>query len=339
MADMSLPPLRRLLRGSERGLPGVRALVRAGLTQAFGPPPFDPDRDPGDLGLYGPGSASWRVVAEPAAIVGGVRALLVQLLHPLAMAGVHDHSAFRDDPLGRLHNTSAYVTMTTFGSTAEVIAVAQRVRRAHLVVRGSAPDGRPYRASDPRLLTWVSIALTTSFLAADRAYAPDPVTGSAADDFVVEQARAAALLDPRVPLDAIASDPDAQAALRAGTLPLPMLDDGTLPTTLAELDACMDGFRPELEVGAQAKEAFGFLRWPDLPVPLRAGYLPILAGALANLEPFQRALLGLPASRLAVLPLELNTKALLTAFRITTGTSPSKAAAEERAAEHGRPAA
>jgi uncharacterized protein (DUF2236 family) len=336
---MTLPPLRRILQGSERGVPGVRALVRAGLTQTFGAPPFDPDRDPGDLGLYGPGSASWRVIAEPAAIVGGVRALLVQLLHPLAMAGVHDHSAFRDEPLARLHNTSAYVTATTFGSTAEALAIAQRVRRAHIVVRGTAPDGRRYRAGDPRLLTWVSIALTSSFLAADRAYAPHPVRGADADAFVAEQARAAALLDPRVALADLAADPAALAALRAGTLPLPMVDDGTLPISAAGLAQCLTGFADELAVGAQAQEAFRFLRWPDLPAPMRAGYLPILAGAVATLEPGQRALLGLPSSRLAVWSAAASTRALLTAFRLTTGTSPSKAAAQERAEAHGGAAA
>jgi uncharacterized protein (DUF2236 family) len=332
-------PLRHLVTAFEGGLPGVRAVVRAGLTRAFGPPPFDPDRDPGDLGLFGPGSASWRVIAEPAAIVGGVRALLVQLLHPHAMAGVHDHSDFRADPLGRLHGTSAYVTATTFGSTAEALAVARHVRRAHIVVKGTAPDCARYRAADPRLLTWVSIALTSSFLAADRAYGPDPVLGADADAFVAQQARAAALLDPRVDLDALEADPDRLAALRAGELDLPLLAEGVLPTSMDELDACLAGFADELAVNHQGREALRFLLWPDLPAPIRAGYFPILAGAVANLEPSQRALLGLPASRLAVWPLEVNTKVLLTTFRLTTGTSPSKAAAEDRAAAHGTSAA
>lgn len=328
-----MPPfLRRLVPAPESGLPGVRALVRAGLTQAFGAPPFDPAADPGDAGLHGPGSASWQVVGDAAAIVGGVRALLVQLLHPLAMAGVHEHSAFRDDPLGRLRRTSAYVAATTYGSTAQALAVAARVRGAHRGVAGTAPDGRAYRAGDPRLLTWVSVALTSSFLAADRAYALHPVEGARADAFVAEQARAAALLDPRVDLQALARDADARTALRAGRLALPLLEDGTLPQTADELQACLEGFGPELAFGDQAREALRFLCWPDVPALLRAGYLPILGGAVAVLEPDQRALLGLPAPRIAVWPLEANAAALLAAFRLGSGASPSRAAAEERLA-------
>jgi uncharacterized protein (DUF2236 family) len=326
-----MPSLPRLRPDPEAGLPGVRDIVRSRLAQAFGPPPFDPRRDPGDPGLFGPGSASWQVIGEPAAIVGGVRALLVQLLHPLAMAGVHDHSRFREDPLGRLHGTSAWVTTTTFGSTAEALAVARRVRGAHRVVRGTAPDGRPYAAEDPRLLVWVSISLTSSFLAADRALAPYPVGGKRADAFVAEQSRAAALLDPRVDLAAIAADPAALAALRAGTLDLPLLAGGDLPSSAAELATCLDGFSDELEVAEQAREAWRFLRWPDLPAALRAGYVPIFAGAAALLDPRQRALLGLPTSRLAVWPVRTQTRALLAAMRLATGTSPSKAAARARA--------
>lgn len=329
---MPLPPLRRLLPTPERGVPGIRALVRSGLARAFGPPPFDARRDMGDAGLYGPGSASWQVIGEPAAIVGGVRGLLVQLLHPLAMAGVHDHSRFRTDPLDRLHNTSAYVTATTFGSTREALAVARRVRGAHVVVRGSAPDGRPYRASDPRLLAWVSVALTSSFLATDRAFSPRPVEAEAADAFVAEQSRAAALLDPRVDVEAMAADPDRLEELRRGDVDLPMLDEGHLPRSVAELASCLEGFGPELQVGAQAREALRFLLWPDLPPALRAGYLPVLAGAVATLDAEQRSMLGLPASRLAALPLRASTAALLAAFRVSTGTSPSKGAAARRAA-------
>jgi uncharacterized protein (DUF2236 family) len=313
------------------GLPGVRRLVRSGLAKVFGPPPFDPSADPGDPGLFGPGSATWRIIAEPAAIVGGVRALLVQLLHPRAMAGVHDHSSFRDDPLGRLHRTSAYVTTTTFGSTREALSVARVVRRAHIAVRGRTPDGMPYRASDPRLLTWVSVALTSSFLSCHRSYAPWALTPAQQDAFVDEQARAAALLDPRVDLDALAADPAALAALRRGELDLPLLAGGMLPRTAAELEACLASFGPELAVGAQAKEAFGFLRWPRLPAAVRAGYLPILAGALADLDPDQRVLLGLPRSRVVAAPVRAQTHALMAAFRMATGVSPSFRAATVRA--------
>lgn len=314
------------------GLPVVRDVVRAGMARVFGSRGFDPDGDAGDPGLFGPGSASWRVVAEPASIVGGVRSLFVQLLHPQAMAGVADHSNFRDDPLQRLHRTSSYVTTTTFGSTRQALAAARAVRHAHSFVRGTAPDGSPYRADDARLLAWVSIALTSSFLAADRAYAPRPVDRPTADAFVAEQSRAAALLDPRVNLGALAADRAAAEALRAGALPLPMLDEGGLPRSVDGLAARLDGFRDELGVNQQGREALRFLLWPRLEPVIRAAYLPVLAGALGSLEPWQRRMLGLPGSRLAAWPAAANTRALLAAFRLSTGTSPSLAAAQRRVA-------
>lgn len=343
---MVLPPVRwvgapvRAVRSPVRwvggaapdGLPGLRELVRIGMGRVFGPPPFDPTADPGDPGLFGVGAASWRIIGEPAAIVGGIRALLVQLLHPHAMAGVADHSRFRTDPLGRLRHTSAYVTSTAFGSTAQALGAARVVRRVHGFVRGTAPDGRPYRADDPHLLAWVSLALTSSFLATDRAYAPQPADLSTADAFVAEQSRAGALLDPRIDLDAIAGDPAALAALRAGGLPLPLLDEGVLPLTVAGLTDRLQAFRPELGLNHQGREAWRFLCWPPLAHPVRAAYLPMLTGALATLEPWQRRLLGLPGARVAAWPLQTNTRALLAAFRLSTGISPALEAAGRRAA-------
>lgn len=304
-------PSRLLTDLAPRGLPGVRTLLRIGLGAVFGPPPFDPSADRGDPGLFGPGSVSWRVVAEPASIVGGVRALLVQLLHPLAVAGVADHSRYREDPLGRLHGTSAYVTATTFGSTREAEAAAEAVRRAHRRVAGTAPDGRPYRADDPHLLLWVSVALTSSFLATDRAYAPRPVTGTDADRFVAEQAHAASLLDPTGALEAL------------------------LPRTAADLEATLGAFRPELEVGAQGREILRFLRRPRLQPPVLVGYLGTLAAAAATLDGEQAALLGLrlgPASPVV----RADARAVLTAVRLAIGRSPAVAAAAARA--RGEPA-
>lgn len=320
-----------LTRVAPRGVPGLRRAVRSGLARAFGPPPFDPTADPGDPGLFGPASASWRVLGEPAAIVGGVRALLTQLTHPLAMAGVADHSGFRDDPLGRLQRTSGYVTALTFGSTREAFAVTRAVRRAHAGVRGTAPDGRAYAADDPHLLAWVGIALASSFLATDRAYAPRPVDPATADAFVAEQSRGAALLDPRVDLAAIEHDADALTALRAGELSLPMVDDGTLPGSVAELDAALARFRSELAVDDQGRAALRFLLWPDVPAPIRAGYLPLLAGALATVPPDLRRLLGMPANRPAARLLRLQTRGALTLLRTATGPSPNVAAARRRA--------
>ena len=322
--------LQRVAAAAPAGLPLTQPLARSGLARIFGPPPFDPAAAPGDPGLFGPGSASWQVIGEPAAIVGGIRSLLVQLLHPLAMAGVADHSAFRDDPLDRLHRTSAYVSTTTFGSTPEALAVARVVRRSHRRVAGTAPGGRSYRAGDPALLAWVSVALTSSFLATDRLYAPKPVAPRVADAFVAEQARAAALLDPRVDLDALAADRAALVALRSGQLTLPLISEGVLPVSVAQLQAYLDAVRPDLAVNHQGRELLRFLVWPDLAAPLRAAYLPLLTGALSSLEPWQRRLLGARLGPAAV-AWRIQTRALLTALRIGAGTSPALALATRRA--------
>lgn len=308
------------------GLPFAGRVIRSGLARAFGPAPFDPRAAPGDPGLLGPASASWDVIAEPAAIVGGIRALLVQLLHPLAMAGVADHSRFRDDALGRLQRTSAYVTATTFGSTDEALAAIRLVRRVHERVAGVAPDGRPYRADDPTLLAWVSIALTSSFLATDRAYAVRRLPDDRADDFVAEQSFIGGLLDPRVDLDSIHAD-----ALRRREVSLPLVDDGLLPTTAAELDAALRGFAPEWVLNEQGREALRFLRWPAVPAPLRMAYVPLFAGAVASLDPGQRAVLGLRMGPAAA-AVRLQTRATIAGMRLAVGVSPSLKAAHRRAA-------
>lgn len=325
---MAPDPLRLAAAAAPRGLPVVREAVRSVLGRAFGPPAFT--LDDGDAGLFGPGSASWLVLREPAAIVGGIRALLVQLLHPLAMAGVADHSAFRTDPLGRLRRTSSYVTATAFGTTDDALAVARRVREGHVHVRGTAPDGRAYAAEDPHLLRWVSIALTSSFLAAYRTYAPRTLSAADADRFVAEQSRAAALLDPRVDLDALSADPRARSSLVDGTLPLPQVDDGTLPTDADGLAQTLGRYRGELSVGEQGREAVRFLRRPPIGA-LRAGYTPLFRAAVAALEPYQRDLLGFGGATAAVRLDEARGRALLSGLRLAVGTSPAAEAAEARA--------
>ena len=327
---MPRSPLDLVTSALPDGLPFTSRIIRGGLGQAFGPPAFDLSADPGDPGLFGPGSASWAVISEPAAIVGGIRALLVQLLHPLAMAGVADHSRFRNDALGRLQRTSAYVTATTFGATREVFNATAAVRGVHRRVVGTAPDGRPYRADDPHLLAWVSIALTSSFLRTHRLYATPRLHADVADRFVAEQSRAGALLDPRVDLAALRQDADAVAALQAGRLPLPMLRDRTLPQSVAELEARSAEYATEWDVNDQALQALRFLRWPDVPPALRAGYLPRFAGAVASLEPAQRRMLGLRMGA-AARPVQAQTRVALLAMRIAAGASPALEAARRRA--------
>lgn len=312
-------------------LPLRTRVVRKALIRTFGPPPVDPTRDPGDPGLTGPNSPSWRVIGEPAAIAGGVRGLLVQLVHPLAMAGVYDHSAFRTDPLGRLQRTSAYVTTSTFGSVPEALQVANIVRKVHLRVRGTAPDGRMYAADDPRLIVWVSVALTSSFLHAYQIWAPTRLSDADADRFVLEQSRISALLDPNVDVTGFMADPSTHESLRQGAVALPLLDRGELPRTVEELDACIAGFLPELGVNSQAKAAISFLRRPPLGFGPQFGYQMLLAGALGSLsDPVADALelhWPKPVRRAAV----SFTRQALRVLRYTAGPSPTLTAAYDRA--------
>ena len=316
--------------GAADGLPIVRQVIRRALARLFGARSFDTTTDRGDPGLTGPGSGSWQVMAEPAAIAGGIRGLLLQSAHPLAMAGVHEHSAFRADPLGRLHRTSAYVTTITFGSSREALEVTERVRRVHPHVRGRAPDGRTYRAEDPHLLAWVSVALTSSFLEADRCWAPHPVTGTVADGFVREQSRLAALLDPRVDLEPLRCDPTARDAFVAGEFPLPMLQEGELPSSVAELELVLASFEDELGIGPQGREALRFLERPPLPLGVTPAYEVLRRGAVGSLRPTQRAVLGYEMDPVTARRRVAAAGLLLTGMRISSGTSPSERLARER---------
>jgi hypothetical protein len=312
-------------------IPLLRMAVHRLLGRAFGPPGFDAGTHTGDPGLFGPGSPSWQIIGDQASIVGGLRGLLVQLLHPLAVAGVATHSRYRDDAVDRLHRTASYVGGTTFGATAEVLALAHVVRRAHRDVSGTAPDGRTYRADDPHLLAWISIALTSSFLAAHRAYGRARLTRAEQGRFVAEQSRGAALLDPRVDLEALSADPAEFDRLRSGRLPLPMLDEGRLPQSVTELEQILESYRDELQVGPPGREALRFLLWPDLDPVLKAGYLPVLAGAIATLRPHERRLLGLPPVGPLAPATRLSTRVGMTGLRAAVGPSPALRAATERA--------
>lgn len=319
-----------------RGLPVLRGLVGGAMGGVFGDVPYTEQRAPGDPGLHGPGSATWRVLGDPAAIIGGVRGLAVQLLHPLAMAGVADHSAFERDPLGRLRRTSGYVAVTAFGALDEVLDAVRAVRRRHAPVRGRGPDGRAYRAGDPHLLAWVSVALTESFLATDAAFATRPVGRRAADRFVREQSRLAALLDERVDLEGIAADAGARAGLRRGALPLPMIEEGLLPTSVEELDARMAAFAPELALTVQGRRALGFLRRPPVEGPLSAVYPTVFAGALATVPAERRRRCDLPVDRLRDQAARASTFAMLQGLRLSVGRAGSVRVATRRV--RGRPA-
>ena len=133
----------------------------------FGTGAVDLDQPLGDPGLFGPASMAWRVHGDfTAMMVGGVSALLLQMLHPGALAGVWDHSNFRADMLGRLRRTAQFISATTYGPTGEALRLIERVRGIHDQVHGRLPDGTPYSANDPALLTWIHVAETHSFLSA-----------------------------------------------------------------------------------------------------------------------------------------------------------------------------
>lgn len=321
-------------------VPGLEPLVRSALGHALRADHPDAPRGgerprgtPGDPGLCGPGSASWQVLADLAGLAAGLRALVLQTLHPLAMAGVADHSSYASDPFGRLHRTSAWVTTSVFGSLDEVLEMARLVRGMHERVVGTAPDGRSYAAGDAVLLTWVSISFTDSLLACDTAFASHPVDGVAADRFVLEQSRLAALLDPRLDLERFRSDPTARDALRRWEVDLPLLDEGLLPHDRDSLRATLARYDDDLVRGEQARDALRFLAEPGLPPLARPAYDVLRVGAVATLPRHVRDVLGWhwlrgPLASVA----RRNTGALLTAARLGTGTSPARDAALARIA-------
>jgi uncharacterized protein (DUF2236 family) len=304
------------------GLPLTQALVRRQLGGLFGHPGFG---EPGRPGLLPREAVSWRVLGEPASIAGGVRSLLLQATHPIAMTGVARHSRYETDPLGRLAGTSAWVTVATFGSVDRAVELARTVRAMHARVRGIAHGGIRYAADDPELLAWVQVSLTASLLAAHQLYAPTPLEPDEVDRFVLEQSVAGAVLDPRVDLATVVrlrTDTPEDLAPLAGRLPLVV--EGVLPSSGAAL---ADSFRRragELEIRAEARATVRFLRAAPLPRVTRVPYRALLAGAAASLPP------GL-ATALGIQPTMADVRAaavVLTAMRVTTGRSPSLALAE-----------
>ncbi|QGU88296.1 oxygenase MpaB family protein [Erwinia sorbitola] len=169
---------------------------------------FDLSQPPGDPGLYGPDSIIWRVHGDfPSMLCGGIAALLLQMQHPLALAGVWDHSSFREDMMGRLRRTSQFIAVTTFGNTADAQTLIERVKRIHLRVKGVDALGQPYDASDPQLLTWVHVAETYCFLAAHLRYKNPHLSPADQDRYYAEAALVAEALGAKdVPDSVLAVD-------------------------------------------------------------------------------------------------------------------------------------
>lgn len=169
---------------------------------------IDFENPKGDPGLFGPEAVCWRIHGDfTSMLIGGITALLLQALHPLALAGVWDHSNFREDLLGRLRRTGQFVSGTTFASRADADWLIDKVRRIHLHVVGTAPDGRPYSASDPELLTWVHVAEVHSFLQAHLRYLNPDMSGADQDRYYAEIALVAERLGARgVPRNRVQMD-------------------------------------------------------------------------------------------------------------------------------------
>ena len=208
-----------------------------------------------------------RVHGDAAMFVGGLRALLLQSLHPVAMIAVAQHSDYREDPWGRLQRTSTFLAATTYGTVEDAQRAVDRVRRVHEHVTGITPEGRSYRAADPHLLRWVHVAETDSFLRCHQRYGARPLDEAGCDGYVADTARIATELG--VP------DP---------------------PRTRADLNAALRAYRPELRGSAEAREAARFLvRNPPLPLLARGPYTLLAAAAVGELPAWARRELRLPA--------------------------------------------
>ena len=190
---------------------------------------------PADDGFFGPASVTWRSGGDLSGPVAGLRALLIQALHPLAMAGVDQHSNWRQDPVGRLAATSGYLATVSFGEKAAAERVAVRVRKIHSRVTGvDDVTGKPYAASDPALLLWIHAALVDSTLVA-RSLFGSPLPAADADAYVAEMVVAAELVG--VPREMV-------------------------PSAVAGLDAYIESVRPELACTSAARDAMAYLLDP-----------------------------------------------------------------------------
>ncbi|MFC3686719.1 oxygenase MpaB family protein [Aquipuribacter hungaricus] len=226
-----------------------------------------------DPGLFGPHSVSWRVHGDPLMAVGGLRALLLQSLHPVVAHGFAAHSGYREESWGRLLRTADYVSLTTFGSTAQVEAVAGHVRRAHAGSEFVDPgDGSRRRIDEPELLLWVHTCLVDSVLVTTRRGGLD-LTEDEADTFVAEQVRAGELLG---------------------------VDPAAAPRSQAGVAAYLAGVRGSLHLSAPARDAVAMVLAPpihpllELLTPARLGWSSLAGLAFATLPAWARDMFPAP---------------------------------------------
>ncbi|MFD7135062.1 oxygenase MpaB family protein [Streptomyces sp. NPDC059894] len=215
---------------------------------------------------FGPERPVRRVHADASMFIGGLSALLLQSLHPLAMAAVAAHSGFRGDPWGRLQRTSTFLATTTYGTAEHAQQACDQVRAVHAGIHGVTADGEAYRASDPHLLGWVHVAEIDSFLRAHQRYGRYPLSDDECDGYVADTARIAVALG--VP------DP---------------------PRTHGELAARLASYRPELRATAAALDTTRFLLLnPPVPLAARLPYGVLAANAVSLLPGWAAEELRLP---------------------------------------------
>ncbi|MGY2129149.1 oxygenase MpaB family protein [Blastococcus sp. SYSU DS0617] len=226
------------------------------------------------LGFFGPDSVTWRVHADPSFSVGGLRALLLQALHPVAMDGVAQNSVgFTQEPWPRLIRTATYVDTLTFGTRTEAVRAVARVRGIHRRLGGTEETtGRSYRVDDPDLLLWVHCCEVDSLLSVARR-AGVPLTDDDADRYVAEQVTAAALVG---------------------------VDPADVPASTAELAAYFDRMQPELSATPAARDACRLVVLPPMPTWVR--YLTPAQPAWGGLASLAVALLPVWARRMYSLP-------------------------------------
>lgn len=262
-ALMPATPIADLLDG---GRERVAAAIRSRVV--------GPNADQRAQELFDAPGARWfaddrpiRVVHSDASMfIGGMRALLLQSLHPLAMAGVAQHSDYRADPWGRLQRTADFLAATTFGPADQAEQAVSIVHRVHQRVVGTSRDGRPYAANDPHLLRWVHVAEVDSFITAHRRFGATPLDDAGYDGYVADMAVIATKLGAETP-----------------------------PTSIVELHDALREFRPELASSREARDAARYLTLtPPLPFAGRAAYGTIAAAAIGLLPIHAKAMLRLP---------------------------------------------
>ncbi|MEV7404973.1 oxygenase MpaB family protein [Streptomyces sp. NPDC091267] len=215
---------------------------------------------------FGPERPVRIVHGDASMFIGGLRALLLQSLHPLAMAAVEAHSGYRGDPWGRLQRTSTFLATTTYGTADDAQQAVDRVRSVHSRVRGTTSWGESYSAADPHLLGWVHVAEVESFLLAHQRYGAEPLDRAGYDGYIADMARVAEALG--------VTDP---------------------PCNRKELLARLGAYRGELRATKAAREAARFiLLHPPLPWAARAPYSVLAANSVAALPRWARTSLGLP---------------------------------------------